>query len=145
MKTMNQQEKIKYFYEKLSKNSMQLVDEFYHPQIDFIDPIHSLKGSDKMKKYYSDLYKNVDEIKFDFSNFVESDKQVVAIWSMTLKTEKLNGGEPFTVDGNSVIRFDDQGMAIYHRDYFDMGAFVYERVPVVGYIVKKIKARMKEE
>lgn len=124
---------------------MKLVDEFYHPQVEFIDPVGSLKGSDKMKAYYEGLYKNVKEIRFEFTNFVESGDQVVAIWKMHLKTDKLNGGESYAVDGNSVVRFDQSGKAIYHRDYFDMGDFVYERIPVVGFVIKKIKARFKPE
>lgn len=145
MKDLSHQEKVRFFYEKLNKDSMHLVDEFYDPQIDFIDPIHSLKGSDKMKEYYANLYKNADDVQFEFKDFVQSGEKVVAVWKMTLKTEKINGGEPYSVDGNSVIHFGASGKAIYHRDYFDMGAFVYEKIPVVGFLVRKIKERMKEE
>ena len=145
MKDLSHKEKVRFFYEKLNKDSMHLVDEFYDPQIDFIDPIHSLKGSDKMKEYYSNLYKNAENVQFEFKDFVQSEEKVVAVWKMTLKTDKLNGGEPYSVEGNSVIHFGPSGKAIYHRDYFDLGAFVYEKIPVVGYVVKKIKNRMKEE
>jgi hypothetical protein len=89
------------------------------------------------------MYQNVKSIKFDFTEFHEAGNHVTAIWKMTLETDKLNGGEPFSVDGNSVIKFDENGKAVYHRDYFDMGAFIYERIPVVGFVIKKIKARLK--
>ena len=145
MKDLSNQDKVRFFYEKLNKDSMHLVEEFYDPQIDFIDPIHSLKGSDKMREYYANLYKNAEDVKFEFTDFVQANEKVVAVWKMTLKTEKLNGGEPYTVEGNSVIHFGPSGKAVYHRDYFDLGAFVYEKIPVVGYVVKKIKNRMKEE
>lgn len=123
---------------------MQPVIDFYHPEVEFADPVGSHKGRDQIVKYYDNLYKNVEAIKFDFSNFIESGNTVVAVWKMTLETKKLNGGEPFTVDGNSVIKFDENGKAIYHRDYFDMGEFIYERIPVVGFLVRKIKERLKE-
>jgi hypothetical protein len=62
---------------------------------------------------------------------------------MTLETSKLNGGKPFSVEGNSVIVFGGpEGKAIYHRDYFDMGEFVYERIPVLGALVRYIKEQM---
>jgi hypothetical protein len=91
------------------------------------------------------MYVNVKTIKFEFSQFIESSDTIVGIWKMTLVTDKLNSGEPIVVDGNSVIRFDSSGKAIYHRDYFDMGAFIYEHIPMVGFVVKKIKNRMKAE
>ena len=139
------QDKVKYFFDHLSKDNMKLVDEFYHPQVEFIDPVGEMKGSDKIKKYYENMYKNVKELKFEFTNFIQSENQVVAVWKMHLKTHKLNGGETYSVDGNSVIRFDEAGKAVYHRDYFDMGAFVYEKIPVVGYVIRNIKNRFKAE
>jgi hypothetical protein len=145
MKDLTLKDKIEYFFAHLSKDKMELVDEFYHPQVHFIDPVGTLDGAAKIKTYYSNMYKNVTSLRFDFSDFILSGDTVVAIWKMTLVTEKLNSGEPIIVDGNSVIRFDDKGLAIYHRDYFDMGAFIYENVPVVGFVVKKIKEKMKAE
>jgi limonene-1,2-epoxide hydrolase len=145
MKDLSNKDKIKFFFEKLSKDNMGLVDEFYHPQVDFIDPVGAIKGSAKIKTYYSHMYQNAKNLKFDFVEFHEAGNHVVAIWKMTLQTDKLNGGEAYTVDGNSVIKFDENGKAVYHRDYFDMGAFVYERVPVVGFVVRKIKERLKAE
>ena len=145
MKELNHSEKIKYFFDHLTKDRMELVSEFYHEQVDFIDPVGSIKGSEKIKAYYLEMYKNVKSIKFDFSEFIVSGNNVVGVWKMTLITDKLNDGEPIVVDGNSVIRFDENGKATYHRDYFDMGAFIYENVPVLGFIVKKIKNRMKVE
>lgn len=138
-------ERVKSFFDKLDRNNMQLVDEFYHEQVEFIDPVGPIKGSAKIKEYYEGMYKNVEELKFEFSNFIEADNQVVAVWKMTLKTDKLNGGKSYSVDGNSVVRFDESGKAIYHRDYFDLGDFVYERVPVLGYFIRKVKENLKTE
>jgi hypothetical protein len=133
--------KIQYFFDRLTKDNLALVDEFYHAEVDFIDPVGKIKGAAKVKAYYKNMYQNVDSLKFEFSEFHESGNTVIAVWKMVLKTPKLNSGETITVDGNSVVKFDSSGKAIYHRDYFDMGAFVYENIPVVGFVVKKIKAR----
>ncbi len=144
MKNMSNKEKFEYTFNKLNKDNLHLVDEFYHKDVEFHDPVGVVKGSEKVKEYYKNMYQNAQTVKFHFSNFIESGDMVVGIWKMTLVTEKLNGGEPIVVDGNSVIRFKE-GKAIYHRDYFDMGAFVYENIPVLGFIVKKIKERFKVE
>jgi hypothetical protein len=143
MKDLGQKEKIKYFFDHLSKDNLNLIEEFYHPQVHFIDPVGTIDGSKKIKNYYANMYENVKSIRFDFSDFIVSDKTVVAIWKMTFVADKLNSGEPIVVDGNSVITFNQEGLATYHRDYFDMGSFIYENVPVVGYVVRKIKERMK--
>ena len=143
MKQLGPKDKIIYFFENLSQDKMNLVDDFYHPQVHFIDPVGEINSAEKIKSYYLNMYKNVKTIKFDFSEFHEAGRNVVAVWKMTLVTDKLNSGDPIVVDGVSVIKFDENNMAIYHRDYFDMGAFLYENVPVVGYVIRKIKNNMK--
>lgn len=144
MNNMNNREKFKYVFEHLEKDSMHLIDEFYDQNVEFIDPIGKIKGSKKIKHYYQELYKNVKSIRFDFSDFVESGDTIVGVWKMTFITPKLNGGDPIVVDGNSVIKFKN-GKAVYHRDFFDMGEFIYENIPVVGFLVKKIKQRLEVE
>jgi limonene-1,2-epoxide hydrolase len=142
MENLGNKEKIQYFFEKLNKDTMHLIPEFYDANVEFHDPVGMIKGSSKITSYYSSMYKNVKSIKFDFHEFIENGDMVVGVWKMTLVTEKLNGGEPIVVDGNSVIKFKN-GKAIYHRDYFDMGAFAYENIPVLGFIVKKVKDQFK--
>jgi hypothetical protein len=144
MNDMNNRQKLQYLFEHLNKDTMHLVDEFYHSDIEFHDPIGTVNGVKKMRRYYERMYQGVTSIKFEFTNFVESGDDLVGIWKMTLVTPNLKGGEPVVVDGNSVVKFKN-GKAIYHRDYFDMGVFIYENIPVLGFMVKKIKNRFKVE
>ncbi len=142
---MTNAEKVSWSFNALNKNTVsEVVDQFYHEEIEFSDPVEKIKGREGIKKYYNNMYQNVKEIKFDFSEMVSQGDTVVGVWVMTLKTDSLNDGKPFQVDGNSVIRFKD-GKAIYHRDYFDMGAFIYEKIPVVGWMVRKVKSKLKLE
>ncbi len=142
---MTNAEKVNWSFNTMNKDNVaQVVDEFYHPDVEFADPVEKIKGPAGIKKYYNNMYKNVKEIKFAFSEMVSQGDTVVGVWIMTLKTDSLNDGKPFDVEGNSVIRFKD-GKAIYHRDYFDMGAFIYEKIPVVGWMVRKVKSKLKLE
>lgn len=142
LENLNHQDKVKFIFQNLSKDKLDLIDEFYDKNVEFIDPVGKISGSKNIKKYYENMYQNVKIIRFDFSKIYEHEKTVIAIWSMYLETDKLNGGEGYTVDGNSVITFNDSGKATYHRDYFDMGDFIYERIPVIKFFVKKIKSNL---
>lgn len=130
---------IKEFFNKFDKNNVDLADKFYHPNVEFNDPIVSIKGIENLKKYYANLYKNVTAIRFEFSSLITQGDEQVAVWVMYLKAKGLNGGNEVALKGNSHIRYKD-GLAIYHRDYFDMGEFIYENIPVLGSIIRKIKS-----
>jgi hypothetical protein len=42
----------------------------------------------------------------------------------------------------SYLQFDKAGKVRYHRDYFDLGAMLYEHLPLLGSLVKTIKRRL---
>jgi hypothetical protein len=142
MPQLSNVDKVKYIFKNLNKDNLQLIEEFYDKDVKFIDPIGEIIGSQKIKKYYENMYKNVKVIRFEFSETLEENQTVVAFWSMYLETEKLNSGKGFTIEGNSIIRFNPEGKAVYHRDYFDLGAFIYERIPVLGFVIEKIKKNL---
>lgn len=134
---------IESLFNNFNSDTMHLADDFYDPDVVFRDPIVELKGRDSLKAYYVDMYENVTSIRFDFSGGIEKDEEVVVFWTMELRAKGLKGGEPVLLDGASHIKFGgESGKVIYHRDYFDMGAFVYENIPVLGSIVRYTKKRL---
>ena len=134
---------IESLFNNFNSDTMHLADDFYDPDVVFRDPIVELKGRDSLKAYYVDMYENVTSIRFDFSGGIEKDEEVVVFWTMELRAKGLKGGEPVLLDGTSHIRYGaESGKVIYHRDYFDMGAFVYENIPVLGSIVRYTKKRL---
>ncbi len=138
-----QHSKAKAFFEFLNKETMHLVDEFYDENVHFCDPMVDLKNRQQAKQYYVNLYQNVQSISWSFSAEINQGMDCALVWKMTLIAKALNGGKPVIVEGVSVIKFGGkEGKAIYHRDYFDMGAFVYEGLPVLGGLVRFVKAKM---
>lgn len=136
-------QKIDKVFNGLNKDTMHLVDEFYQVDAHFEDPMGRHIGIEEIRKYYINLYKNVESIRFDFSNFICLHKDCSATWAMHVKAAGLNGGEVVSVSGNSVFKFDESGKVIYQRDYFDMGEFIYERIPILKNIILFIKSKLK--
>lgn len=131
------------FFQTLDKDHMERVDQFYDRNVGFQDPVHTLTGVTAVRSYYEGLYRNATAIRFEFSKQLEVGDTVVLVWRMFLKSPALQGGREITVDGTSVIIFGgSEGKAIKHRDYFDMGEFVYERIPVLRSIIQYIKSRL---
>jgi hypothetical protein len=136
-------QRIYQYFEKLDKEHLDLTFEFYDKNVEFHDPVVVKHGASAMRDYYAGLYKNVDSIRFAFSKSISEGHTHVVFWTMHMTSPKLNGGKEIIVDGNSHIEFGgSEGKVIYHRDFFDMGAFVYERIPFLGSVIGFIKKRM---
>ncbi|MCA9401091.1 MAG: nuclear transport factor 2 family protein, partial [Candidatus Omnitrophica bacterium] len=122
--SMDEKEKIQRFFTELNTGSMHLVDAFYDQNAHFIDPLIELKSRDDIKRYYRGLYQNVNSVSFEYEEMLSEGKTHVVFWRMTLATNALNGGKPYTVSGVSHITFGGtEGKVIYHRDYYDLSEF----------------------
>jgi hypothetical protein len=136
-------ELIQRFFNGLNKDSMHLVSEFYASDCVFEDPLTSRVGSSDIERYYAHLYQNVQEISFVFEPMSEENHQVAAPWVMHMRAAPINKGNVVHLKGLSLIRFDPQRrQAIFQRDYYDMGAFIYEHVPVLKNVIAYVKRRL---
>jgi hypothetical protein len=147
------------FFKALSKDNLSVIDGFYAEDIIFIDPIVSLSNITDLRQYYKHLYEAVISISFDFVGNGSNDsldqtpikcsstenqvcEQVFLAWNMNLKATGIKSGKEIVVSGCSHIIFNDSGKAKYHRDYYDMGEFVYEQIPLLSSVIKFIKKKL---
>ncbi len=139
----NSQMTPKEFFKNLNINTMNLVDEFYAPDVRFKDAVTSLEGSKAVRAHYEHQYANLSSIRWEFRSELKSADSYAFEWTMILAHSKLNGGKEFSVEGASVLKFNQAGLVNYHRDYFDMGEFIYSKIPLLKWIDSKIKDLLK--
>jgi hypothetical protein len=49
-------------FNDLRATNLEILDNFYDPQLKFIDPLGEINGRPAMKQYYANVYKSVKEI-----------------------------------------------------------------------------------
>ncbi len=129
-------------YQKLDKNNLSRLSSVYSSNIIFTDPLHEISGLDSLMNYFKSLYQNVDAVTFVFGETIAEQDRATITWVMTVRHPRLNGGQAFNVDGVSCLHFNTEGLVSAHRDYFDLGALLYEQIPLLKRIIKKIKERL---
>lgn len=127
-------------YQQLATDNLHLLADIYHPQVIFIDPIHQVEGLDNLSHYFENLYQNLSTCSFEIEQVISDDLQASVYWKMVYQHAKLNKGQPVTVFGNSHIQGKDDKV-VFHRDYLDVGAMLYEQLPIFGKLTKWLKSR----
>ena len=127
-------------YNELNANNLNLLNEVYRQDIQFIDPFHSMSGMKDLQHYFQQLYQNVEYCQFTFEKACLSQHHAYTSWTLTMEHPRLNKGKRYEVNGTSFLKFDDK--IYFHQDYFDGGQLIYERLPWVGYLIRLIKSRM---
>jgi hypothetical protein len=135
-------EQFKQLYYTFSSETPNQLSKLYHPAIIFKDPIHELKGIAALTDYFAGFCKPDTHYKFEFINQVIAHDQAFFQWQMHYAHPSLANGKPLVLNGGTLIKFNAQ--ITYHEDYYDMGAMVYQHIPVIGWAVNKINARIAE-
>jgi hypothetical protein len=112
------------------------LEELYAPDIRFEDPIHQLEGLEQVRHYFARLNAGLVTGEWRFGDGLIGETAAMLPWTMHLKLRQLRN--PVVVAGCSHLRYHVK--VTHHRDYFDVGALVYEQVPLLGTIVRRIKA-----
>ncbi len=127
-------------YQKLTKDNLKLLATIYHEKVTFIDPLHTVEGFEHLYQYFQNLYQNLSTCEFIIEKVIWQDSQASLFWTMTYQHPKLNKGRTVTVVGTSHIK-GVEDKVIYHRDYLDLGAMLYEQLPILGKLTKWIKTK----
>jgi ketosteroid isomerase-like protein len=128
-------------YQALSVDNLDRLSDIYHDNVEFQDPAHHLVGFENLSRYFHELYTNLADCTFVINKVLVDGEQAAIYWQMTYVHPKLNKGKPVTVEGHSFIEGQDDKVR-FHRDYVDLGAMLYEHIPLVGSAVKYVKTRM---
>lgn len=129
-------------YKRLNAGNLELLDTIYSDPIRFVDPAHEIVGLDRLRKYFAGLYANVISIDFEFRYEMRLGDEAYVQWRMTFSHGRLNSGRPINVEGASYLQFDTTNKVYFHRDYFDLGAMLYEQLPVLGTVIAALKRRL---
>ena len=122
--------------------SKAMLAQIYTPEICFKDPMHEINGLEKMSEYFISLYSNLLEINFDFHRAEGNETQGMVYWTMTYRHPQLHkGNKAISVEGVSLLQWQD-GKITQHQDIFDAGAMLYEHIPLLGWMIKKLKERL---
>lgn len=134
-------EEISRFYRQLDASSVAQLDNLYAENTVFVDPVTHLEGLDALKKYFHQLLENTSSCQFEITQVTEANNQYFLIWTMTFSHPRLKAGEEVKVEGISHLQVENNKI-VHHRDYYDMGEMLYEQVPVLGFVIRKLKGRL---
>ena len=120
----------------------QSLEKVYANNVEFSDPIHRVSGLDEMERYFDGLYENITYIEFKFHHALVNDDNAAVHWTMLYRHPRIKGGrEDICVEGVSLLHWS-KSKIIRHQDIFDAGSLLYEHVPLLGSVIRKLKERM---
>lgn len=138
MNTASALEALVRFYETLSRDQVGRIRSLYAPEARFKDPFNAVVGVEAIERIFAHLFEQVDTPRFRVSGRFVNGDEAMLVWRMDWRGVGDDGG----IDGVSRLRFDDAGQVVEHRDFWDPAESLYERVPVLGALMRCIRRRL---
>ena len=129
------------FYRNLGQSNINALAELYGEQVVFIDPVSEHVGLASLDSYFRNLMQSCRSCTFDMTIHRIDEGNVFVTWVMHFEHPQLRSGKPIAVDGVSKLVIADDKI-VEQRDYYDMGAMVYENVPLLGFVISGLRRRM---
>lgn len=137
--------KTKQYYETWgSEESLVRLPELYADNIEFIDPIHKVHGIQALSSYFYSSAKGLNYCNFEITNEIVNSEQAVLLWTMRYSHKRIDSGADLSIDGNSYIKPNADASKIeYQKDYYDLGEMLLDHIPLIGYLNRQIKTRIR--
>ena len=126
--------------ETLTVSSLADLGTVYAEDACFKDPFNDVQGLAAIRRIYAHMFETLDAPRFVVVDSMTADNRCCLVWQLWYGRDRA--GHPRVIRGASHLRFAADGRIEMHRDYWDPAEELYERVPVLGMLMRAIRRRL---
>ena len=138
MSTSHNLDKLIHFFESISQENTVDLKQIYTEDVFFKDPFNEVNGIQHVITIFDHMFHQLDEPRFVVTTHVSQGDQAFLTWDFLFKMKRFNRNEQ-CIRGASHIRFAADGRVSYHRDYWDVAEELYEKLPLIGSVMRGLK------
>ena len=132
-------DQLKSYYKDLHAADLSELHRIYADNVTFKDPVHTIQGLVDLEDYFQALCSDLSDCRFEFLDELVSEGSAYIKWVMHFRHPKL-GNRLISVRGVSHLKFSDR--IDYQEDFYDMGAMLYEQLPLLGNVTRWLRHRL---
>jgi hypothetical protein len=132
--------RLKGFFESLTPATLARLDQYYAPGACFKDPFNEVTGVPAIRAIFDGMYRQVDRPRFVVTRCFGQGDEAFLAWDFVF-CFKGDANREQTIRGATHIQFSADGRVALHRDYWDAAEELYEKLPVVGSLMRWLKRR----
>lgn len=126
------------FYETLAPASLAGLDALYAADARFKDPFNEVTGTAAIRRIFAHMFATTGAPRFVVTECIEQGGQAMLGWEFHFVLR----GRALTVSGVTHLRFDADGRVTLHRDYWDAAEELYEKLPLIGGVMRGLRRRL---
>ena len=132
------------FFEHLQPADVARIADIYTADAQFKDPFNEVQGVPAIEAIFAHMFRELDAPRFVITQQVQQGAQCFVTWDFLFAMRRFDAGRTQTIRGAShLVLREEAGLwrVAVHRDYWDAAEELYEKLPVVGSLMRWLKRR----
>ena len=126
------------FFETINAGNIGQLAQVYTEDVFFKDPFNEVRGLPAVVQIFSHMFEQVDSPRFVVTSHVLQGDQAFLTWDFLFRMKRFSSAEQ-CIRGATHLRFGPDGKANFHRDYWDAAEELYEKLPLLGSLMRGLK------
>jgi steroid Delta-isomerase len=132
-------DRIVHAFETLSPAAVEALDALYAPDARFKDPFNDVRGLPEIQRIFRHMYVSLESPRFLITERIVQGSQCFLTWEFRFCFKRFKPGQQQCILGGSHLVLDEAGRITLHRDYWDAAEELYEKLPVIGSLMRWLK------
>ena len=132
------------FFEQLAPASLDQLNAIYVLDAYFKDPFNEVRGLPSIRQIFSHMYSALEQPRFVVTGCIVDGNACFLTWDFHFRFKRFDSQALQTVRGGSHLRFNAAGLLEFHRDYWDAAEELYEKLPLIGALMRWLKKRARQ-
>ena len=129
------------YFETLTEASVSRLPEYYAEDAYFKDPFNEVHDVKHIQHIFTHMYTALDKPRFVITSRIVENNACFLVWDFKFYMKKYNPTIEQTIRGGSHLILNAENKIVSHRDYWDAAEELYEKLPVVGTLMRWLKKR----
>ncbi len=126
-------------FEQLSPAHVAQLDRYYAADSRFKDPFNEVQGVPAIRNIFTHMFATLRAPRFIVTGRVVQRDQAFLTWEFHFYFQRWNKQTEQCVLGASHLEFNPDGLVVLHRDYWDAAEELYEKLPVLGSLMRWLR------
>lgn len=128
-------------FQTLTPAGVEMLGTIYAPDARFKDPFNDVRGLTEIQRIFRHMYASLENPRFVITGRIVQGTQCFLTWEFHFAFKRFQRGRAQCILGGSHLVLDGEGRITLHRDYWDAAEELYEKLPVVGSLMRWMKRR----
>ena len=126
------------FFETIAPDTVNQLASVYTDDVYFKDPFNEVRGLAEVSRIFAHMFRQVDGPRFVVTGSMLQGDQAFLTWDFLFRMKRFSD-EVQCIRGATHLKFAADGRANFHRDYWDAAEELYEKLPLLGSMMRGLK------